>query len=170
MTDLPVGGADAALIPRVLTHYHLVASALEKSLGGSPLVYKNYPGGLDKNGHFGITAFPLTANRLLWAVHAKFAMEFYTWAPLPRDEDRLRFARLLLEPPEKSEVRFARGREAAQAIRRRLRREADLRAVPLVDGGNGIALWIPLADALRDDTSGRGCTPSATTRASRILT
>lgn len=129
---------------------HRVAPLIAAQLAGSPIVYQNFPDGLEGKGHFGVTDEPLTANALLHAVHAKFAIEFYTWAPLPKDLDRLRFARILLEPdapaPGTAPLPFPRIREAALAMRDILQRDG-LKAVPLLDGGNGVALWMPLADA-----------------------
>ena len=77
---------------------------------------------------------PLTATKLLWCIHAKYAIEFYTWAPLPDDEDRLRFARLLLLPPQG--VDFERIKLAALAVRALLFDRAKLEAVPRLDGGS----------------------------------
>ena len=98
------GVSDAALIPRVLSHYHITAPLIEASI------------------------------------------EFYTWAPLPGDDDRLQYARILLMPPDDA-IGFDRVKLAALAVRAMLFNEAKLEAVPLVDGGHGMALWIPLTDA-----------------------
>ena len=136
---------DAAALPRVLAHYQLTAPLIEKALAGTPIVYRNYPGGIATPGLFHITGVPLSRNKLLWLVHAKFAMEFYTWAPTAEDEDRLRFGRVLLEPPQS--VGFDRVKLAALAIRALLYDARGLEAIPMLDGGSGIALWIPFADA-----------------------
>ena len=109
------------------------------------IVFRNYPAGLEKDGVFHVTSFPLTANKLLKLVHAKCAVEFYTWAAMAADEDRLRFARILLQPP--SGVTFERVKLAALAVPALLFETARLEAVALLDGGAGMALWIPLADA-----------------------
>jgi DNA primase len=140
-----MGVSDAAVMPRVLAHYRLTASLIEASLSGAPIVYRNYPNGIDKTGFFHVTAVPLSANKLLWLIHAKYAIEFYTWAPLEAEGDRLKFARVLLEPP--SGVAFERVKLAAIALRALLFDPHKLEAIPLLDGGHGIALWIPLADA-----------------------
>jgi len=142
---LLTGVNDAAIMPQVLAHYETVAPLIEHSLGGSPIVFANYPSGIDKAPVFHRTDVALSRNKLLWLVHAKYAIEFYTWASLPQDEDRLRFARILLEPPEG--VPFQRVKLAALAMRAALFSAAELEAVALLDGGRGIALWIPLADA-----------------------
>lgn len=136
---------DAAIVPRVLAHYHLTAPLIEANLSGAPIVFRNYPAGLEKDGVFHVTSVPLTADKLLWLVHAKYAIEFYTWAPMAADEDGLRFARILLEPP--SGMAFERVKLAALAVRALLFEAACLEAVAVLDGGAGMALWIPLADA-----------------------
>jgi DNA primase len=143
--QLLTGVSDAALQSRVLAHYHRVVPLLERSLAGTPIVYVNYPGGIDKPPVFHVTALPLSQNKLLWLIHAKYAIEFYTWAPLPNADDRLQFARILLEA--RGEVTFDRVKLAALAIRALLFGTARLEAIPILDGGTGIALWIPLADA-----------------------
>jgi DNA primase len=140
-----MGVNDAAIMPQVLAHYRRVAPLLERSLHGTPIVYANYPNGLDHPPSFRVTAIELTESKLLWLVHAKFAVEFYTWAPLPSAGDRLQFARILLEAS--AGVPFERVKLAALAMRSLLFSVARLEAVPLIDGGSGIALWIPLADA-----------------------
>jgi hypothetical protein len=140
-----MGVNDAAIMPQVLAHYRRVAPLLERSLHSTPIVYASYPNGLDKPPAFRVTPIELTEGKLLWLIHAKFAIEFYTWAPLPGADDRLQFARILLEA--RSEVAFERVKLAALAMRALLFSVAQLEAVPLIDGGGGIALWVPLADA-----------------------
>ncbi len=135
---------DVKAMPQVLAHYHLAAPLVEASLAGTPIVYRNFPGGLEKAGAFHTTCVPLSANKLLWLVHAKFAVEFYSWAPTAIDEDRLRFARILLQAPPG--VTFDQIKRAAFAVHAMLD-GAGLKSVPLLDGGAGMALWIPLADA-----------------------
>jgi DNA primase len=66
--------------------------------------------------------------KLLWLIYAKYAIEFYTWAPTLPDVGALRYGRILLEAPMGVDLER-------------------LEAVPLLDGGKGIALWIPFADA-----------------------
>ncbi len=136
--------SDAAVMPRVLAYYDKVAALIEASFAGAPIVYKNYPGGLDKPGLFHVTGVPLEAKKLLWLIHGKYAIEFYTWAPVTSDEHRLRFARILLEAPPG--VDFMHVKKAAFVLRDELRAQYKLQAVPVVDGGSGIALWIPIAD------------------------
>lgn len=146
MQTLSRAADDASLIPRVLAHYHLVGPSIEAHLKETPIVYKNYPAGLDRDGLFHVTSVPLTATKLLWLVHAKYAIEFHTWAPLPGEDDRLQFARVLLEATTPG-VTFERVKLAALAVRALLFGNAELEAIPLLGGVSGIALWIPLADA-----------------------
>jgi DNA primase len=136
--------SDRELQPRVLAHYGLVGPLMEASLGNSPIVFANYPDGFDKPAVYHVTPVPLTHTKLLWLIHAKYAMSFFTWAPLPEDEDRLRFGRVLVEG---AGTGFDRVKRAASVVRDVLLEKAGWRCVPLIDGGNGIALWIPLADA-----------------------
>lgn len=140
-----MGVSDVAVLPHVLAHYRLTAPLIDESLAGTPIVYRNYPNGIDKTGVFHITDVPLSPDKLLWLIHAKYAIEFYTWAPDAHDEDRLRFGRVLLEPP--SGVAFERVKLAALALRALLFETQKFEAVPLLDGGRGVALWIPFADS-----------------------
>ncbi len=139
---------------RVLEYYQSAAPLIEASFAQTPIVFRHYPNGLDEDGVFHVTTVPLTADKLLWLIHAEYAVEFYTWAPTLLDTDRLRFGRILLEAPPG--VGFERVKLAALAMRSLLFNEAKLEAVPLLDGGAGIALWMPLADAPLADVLRRG--------------
>jgi DNA primase len=140
---------DVALMPQVLAHYELVGPLIEASFAQTPIVFVNYPRGLGEGGVFHVTTVPLSAEKLLWLIHREYAIEFYTWAPTLLDVDRLRFGRILLEAPPG--VEFERVKLAALAVRALLFDTAQLEAVPQVDGGTGIALWIPFADTPRAD-------------------
>ena len=142
--DLLTGASDAALVSQLLAYYRRTAELINASFGDTPLVLRHFPRGLDQFGSFEVTPFGVSVNRLLWAIHAKYAVEFHTWAPLPADEDRLQFARMLITPP--AGVGFDRVKLAAHALRAVL---ADVRvqAAVLVDGTSGMALWVPFADA-----------------------
>lgn len=139
-----MGVSDAYLMPDVLAHYRLVGPLIEASFSKTPIVFANYPNGVDKQAVFHVTTVPLSVEKLLWLIHAKYAIEFYTWAPTLLDVEALRFGRILLEAPEG--VEFDRVKLAALAMRALLFDAAKLEAVPLLDGGKGIALWIPFAD------------------------
>ncbi|HEY6327561.1 MAG TPA: hypothetical protein VIW73_13735 [Candidatus Cybelea sp.] len=136
-------------MPEVLAHYRLVGPLIEASFAQTPIVFVNYASGVDKPGVFHVTTVPLSVNKLLWLVHAEFAIEFYTWVPTLLDVAALRFGRILLEAPEG--VDFERVKLAALAMRALLFDAAKLEAAPLLDGGKGIALWIPLADTPQAD-------------------
>ncbi|TAM60826.1 hypothetical protein EPN52_04225 [bacterium] len=88
---------DDALQPRILAHYQMVGPLLERSFAGAPIVYASFPAGFEQPARYRVLGIPLSERKLLWACHRYDAVEFYTWAPLPQDEDRLRFARILVE-------------------------------------------------------------------------
>jgi DNA primase len=136
--------SDTQLQARVLAHYGLVGPLMEASLLHSPIVFANYPEGLEEPAVHHITTVPFTQTKLPWLIHAKYAMSFFTWAPLAQDSDRLRFGRIVLDGHETS---FERVKSAAIALRDVLREKAGWECVALIDGGNGMALWIPFADA-----------------------
>jgi DNA primase len=140
-----MGGSDTALMPQVLEHYRRVAPLIDAAFSRTPIVFVNYPRGIGESGVFHVTTVPLGVNELLWLIHAKYAIEFYTWAPTLLDVDALRFGRILLEAAPT--VPFERVKLAALAMRALLFGDAKLQAVPLLDGGTGMALWIPFADA-----------------------
>ena len=135
---------DKALEPAILAHYETVAPLMEHSFAGAPVIYGNYPSGFQQPAHYRILDVPLSERKILWACHRYYAVEFHTWAPLPGDEDRLRFARILIEAPKGTAQDTV--REAAIAVRAALA-EIQLDAIPLLNGGTGIALWVPFADA-----------------------
>src|SRR5580658_4523418 len=144
-----LGADERALMARVLEHYRLVGPVIEASFAQTPIVFVNYPGGVDKGAVFHVTTVPLTSEKLLWLIHREYAIEFYTWAPTLLDVERLRYARILLEAP--AGVEFERVKLAALAMRALFFDAAKLEAVPLLDGGTRIALWIPLAGAPRSE-------------------
>jgi DNA primase len=139
-----MGASEAALMPDVLAHYRLVAPLIDATLSQTPIVFANYPNGVDKQRVFHVTTAPLSVDKLLWLIHAKYAIEFYTWAPTLLDVGALRFGRILLEAPQG--VGFERVKLAALAMRALPFDVAKLEAVALLDGGAGMALWIPFAD------------------------
>ncbi len=136
---------DVGLMPRVLAHYQNVAPLMEASFAGAPIVYKNYPAGTENPGVFHVMEAKLDVKKLLWLIHAKHAIEFFTWAPLPSDDYRLRFGRIQIEAPYG--VEFSRVKRAAISLREILRNEWKLQSIPQVDGRGGIVLWLPFADA-----------------------
>lgn len=140
---------DIDVMPEVLAHYTLVGPLLEASFAGTPIVFANYPEGLDKPAHYHVTTVQLSVNKLLWLVHSEYAIEFFTWAPRLLDTAALRFGRIILAAPPG--VAFERVKLAALAMRALLFDAAKLEAVPLIDGGTGMSLWIPFADAPQAD-------------------
>jgi hypothetical protein len=56
---------DSALMPQVLAHYELVAPLIEASFAQTPIVFVNYPDGVDQSGVFHVTTVPLSAEKLL---------------------------------------------------------------------------------------------------------
>ena len=104
--------------PTVLEHYRLVGPIIEAHFRGDPIVYANFRDGFDQPRDFKITDVPLTATKLLWAIHAKYAVEFLGWAPLAGDEDRLRFARITVKLPDGRS--FARLGQATARLREHL--------------------------------------------------
>ena len=136
-------------MPKVLAHYRLVAPLIEASFAGSPIVFANYPDGLSKPASYHVTTVQLSVEKLLWLIHSEYAIEFFTWAPKLLDVAALRFGRIVLAAPPG--VDFKRVKLAALAVRALLFDVAKLEAVPLLDGGTGMSLWIPLADAPQAD-------------------
>jgi len=136
-------------MPKVLAHYRLVGPLIEASFGGSPIVFANYPDGLSKPASYHVTTVQLSVEKLLWLIHSEYAIEFFTWAPELLDVAALRFGRIVLAAPPG--VDFERVKIAALAMRAVLFDMAKLEAVPLLDGGTGMALWMPLADAPKAD-------------------
>ncbi len=141
--------SDDAVIPQVLAHYQLVGPLIEASLAKTPIVFANFPKGLADQSRYHVTTVPLSVDKLLWLVHREYAIEFFTWAPALLNMAALRFGRILLLPA--LGVEFAQVKLAALAMRATLFGVAKLEAVPLLDGGTGIALWIPFADAPQAD-------------------
>ncbi|HEY9085605.1 MAG TPA: hypothetical protein VIN40_06685 [Candidatus Tyrphobacter sp.] len=141
---MPPGINDAAVIPRVLAHYARCAPLLEAGFAGSPIVFADFPRGLNGSPRFRVTHIPFSSARLGWLVQREYAIEFHTWAPLPGQPERLRFGRILLQPV--GHAAFPRVKQAALALREQLL-IADLDAVPLVDGVGGVALWLPFSEA-----------------------
>ena len=141
--------SDTAVMAQVLTHYRLVGPLIEASFADTPIVFASYPKGLDQQAHYQVTTVPLSVNKLLWLIHSHYAIEFFTWAPKLLDVAALRFGRIVLAAPPG--VEFERVKLAALAMRALLFDVAKLEAVPLLDGGTGMALWIPFADAPQAD-------------------
>ncbi len=137
---------DEAVETRVLTHYRLVGAAMERHFAGTPMVFTNFFGGFSTRPYWHRTDLPFSQTKMLWLCHRMFALEFYSWVPIPTDIDRLRFARILLELPPSIDAL-----KAAALELRALLAQHNLEAAPIYDGEGGMALWIPLADAPRSE-------------------
>ena len=90
----------------------------------------------------------LTENAVLWLAHAG-AVGIESWTPNPRDPESVGYARVLLRPcgaMGEQELKYA-----MLAMRTALQ-ECGLRAVPVLDGHDGAALFVPFGDLpLYDD-------------------
>jgi DNA primase len=138
------GPNDAAVIPRVLAHYARCATLLERSFGGSPIVFADFPRGLYGGERFRITHIPLSAERIGWLVRREYAIEFHGWAPVQESPERLRFGRIAVLP--ESGAGFRNLKEGALAVRQELL-AAGLDAIPVLDGLGGATLWLPLLES-----------------------
>jgi DNA primase len=125
-------------------HYARVAPLLESTLGPIPFVCASFPDGLGTTAHYFRRQFPLTPRTMGWCVEHIDAIEFYSWTPSPDHHDRLGYARILLETagsPNATAVR-----EAARLTRTELN-ALDLDAIAVLDGVDGMALFLPFDDA-----------------------
>lgn len=138
-------GKGPAVAQRILAHYAGCASLLEASFTGAPIVFANFPRGFHAPPRFRVTQIPLSSSRIGWLVQREYAVEFHGWAPMPEEPERLRFGRILLDPP-RGEHSFKAVRDAALRLREQLQAAA-LDAIPTVDGLGGITLWLPFAQA-----------------------
>ena len=150
---------------RLSAHYARVGPLLESSLGRIPLVSASFPGGFDAPAQWHLalnhapsavatlqaqtatgvrTYLALHDKAMEWATHALGAVEFYSWSPRSDNPERLAFARILLEPAQ-SDVAQQRLHEATIAVRTALN-TMNIDAIALLDGGTGIALWVPFDD------------------------
>jgi len=160
--------ADRASAPQealILAHYELAAPLLAKNFSLAPLVVTYYPHGLDEDATFsgpwheplphtipgvdavsssGTHRYPACAvNTVLWLAH-RYAVGFKSWTPAPKDTAAVGVAHLVLKPVADGTQRQL--REAILVLRDALA-GADLKAIPLLDGIHGAALFIPFADA-----------------------
>jgi DNA primase len=137
--------SDTGVMTQVLERYRLVGPLIQASFGDTPIVFASYPKGLDQQADYHVTTVQLSVNKLVWLIHSQYAIEFFTWAPTLLDVAALRFGRIALAAPPG--VDFERVKLAALAMRALLFDVAKLEAAALLDGGTGMALWIPVADA-----------------------
>ena len=145
----------------LVDHYRLVAPLLRSTLGAIPIVSACYHDGIDKSEtwvgalrnppHIATVSVPtpsgpqpylaLEPTAMEWATYALHAVEFHSWSCTPNDPERMAFARILLESNDNAPLILA-----AQYVRDALNVH-QLQAIPVFDGGGGIALWVPIDDA-----------------------
>jgi DNA primase len=150
----------------VLAHYQRAAPLLAADFPNAPLVSSYHVHGLGKPPEFRQTWKPgelphtmspvdvltthgehhlylgLTENAVLWLVH-RGAIGMLSWTPSPRDPDCVGYARILLRRSNKAtetELKYA-----LLALRTMLQ-ELGLEAIPVLDGNDGAALFVPFGD------------------------
>lgn len=148
---------------RILRHYHLAAPLMARLFGGAPLVYAAYPRGLESYVVFhgalsrlppgelptidvatrrGVHTYITFSKRAMETLLAhSSAVEFHGWGCTAGDPARARFGRILLE----QDAHNRRSLAEAAAFVSELLAQFKLRAIPLLEGKRGIALWIPLS-------------------------
>lgn len=148
---------------QIAAHYRLTAPLLAQFFFGTPFVYGTYPEGLGgrvtrhgalqskrppgvpicnvpgPRGARSYLAFGEPALR--WTLAHAPAVELHGWGCTPADPERARFARILLEYNARHRARLVLGATMLGI----LLREANLQAVPVLEGSGDIALWIPLS-------------------------
>ena len=149
----------------VLAHYRRIWPLWIRNFEDTPLVAVTYPDGFAANPtyiaslhhhppsdiptvnvttHTGTHPYTaLTEAALEWLVK-KSAIEFHTWSPTRTDPLKAAFARIIITPHGRANETHA--KEVLLALRTLLS-ERHLAAIPLLDGFDGAALWIPFADA-----------------------
>lgn len=162
---------DQDVLNALVDHYHLVEPLLDRSFGTIPLVCASYPDGFEKSAQFHIdlrrapngvhtieSAYEGVSRRYLaldgramyWALHALDAVEFFSWSPTAADFQKAAYGRILLEPAARRPgVTIAADDrvKAAALVLKSLLADVNVHAIPLFDGGTGIAIWMPFDDA-----------------------
>jgi DNA primase len=160
--------ADRASAPEealILAHYHRAAPLLAKNFPLAPLIVTYYLHGLNAEVTFsgpwheplphtipgadavsstGTHRYPACAiNTVLWLAH-RYSVGFMSWTPSPKNTSAVGVAHIVLKPVADGTQRQL--REALLVLRDALA-EVKLKAIPLLDGLHGAALFIPFADA-----------------------
>lgn len=147
----------------IAAHYRIAVPLMTQSFARTPLVCAVYPRGLGGSmvwkgplrvappagaptcdvptAHGMRTYLAFSAPAVEWLISHESAVEFHGWGCTPPDPMRARFARVLLELDKQHRDALP---QAATALRDLLQR-SNLRAIPLMQGTRGMALWIPLA-------------------------
>lgn len=151
----------------VLEHYERAAPLIAANFPNAPLVAAYYPHGLEERPTYsgdwreplpesvsavhvetssGKHRYPgCSENTILWLVHS-YAVGIQSWTPSARDPESVGFARLLLRPVAGADQMLL--KEALLAVRTALfSRGNGLEAIPMLDGPDGAALFVPLSDA-----------------------
>ena len=149
----------------VVGHYQLAAPLLEANFSHVPLVSSYHPQGLGTPAVFKQwwkagelppsmpavdvvshgehhTYIALTVNSVLWLAH-RGAVGMMSWTPSPRDPECVAYARILMRlcgTAKKDDLKYA------LLALQTLLRESRLEAIPMLDGHQGAALFVPFAD------------------------
>ena len=160
-----------ALAPSIraalLAHYERAADLIAANFPLAPIRLVYYPHGLDGDATYHGPIHPdehvpdtiptveahatsgperfyaVDANALLYHVH-RGAVDFCSWTPANGNPDRIGFARIILVPrggATQEQITLA-----MFAVRDILGRHG-VKAIPVLDGGQGAALFIPFSDA-----------------------
>jgi DNA primase len=136
-------GADDPM-ERVLAHYRIAAPIIEQTFECAQLFYQTYPQGLDKPGAFHGNPIPMTTPDLLVLVQEKGAVEFQTTGIVVAE--RTDWAQVALWPGYFAP--FESVKRAARLVGALMAEMARFTVIPVLDGKNGMALWMDL-DGLR---------------------
>ena len=149
----------------VLAHYHVAAPLLVANFPHVPLVASYHPDGLGtpatfeqwwQPGELPQTMTPvdvehhgqhhtyiaLTENAVLWLAH-RGAVGMLSWTPSPRDPECVAYARILFKlsgTAKQADLKYA------LLALRTLLLEKGLEAIPMLDGHQGAALFVPFSD------------------------
>lgn len=149
----------------VVAHYQLAAPLLAANFSHVPLVSSYHPQGLGTPAEFKQwwkpgelpasmsavdvvshgqhhTYIALTVNAVLWLAH-RGAVGMMSWTPSPRDPECVAYARILFRlsgTAKKEDLTYA------LLAMRTLLRESRLETIPMLDGHEGVALFVPFAD------------------------
>jgi DNA primase len=162
--DLAFTFVSPELRAAVLAHYEHAAEPIALNFPHVPVVAANYPNGIDHQPTYTASwhkPLPQTVpfaevgpagarkryaaidrNALLWLVH-RGAVGFESWTPSSGDPERVGHARILLSARGGADHHQL--ADALLAVRAELARRG-ARAIPVLDGRDGAALFVPLAD------------------------
>jgi DNA primase len=166
LEELSAGRLRSPETALVVEHYQRAAPLLAKNFPHVPLVSSYHLEGLGKPAVFKETWKPdkvphtmstvdvltsagehhlylaLTENAVLWLAH-RGAVGMLSWTPSPRDPACVEYARILLR---RSNAATEADLKAALEALRALLRESRLEAIPVLDGHDGAALFVPFGD------------------------